>query len=270
MGDWVLLIPPSESKANPPGNGMLFSNAFASKRTNAFKELNPLREKLMAAVEEALTRRAGLEQVFDVRGPALDDAIRANRNLMQSTSMPARELYTGIMYEAISYKTLGKAEKNLFNKNALILSGMFGLVRPTDRLPAYKLKMSGNLGGVIGRVSNFWRQPVSEILRRELKGKVVWNFLPDTHQRVWDGTGEIVANHSVKFVKRVVRSGVAEWKTISHHSKSLKGALIRHLLSKNADSPRALMDFEHPDGYRYNPSLSVRSKREALLVFAAE
>lgn len=270
MGDWVLLIPPSESKATPPGNGMLFTNAYKSKRTNAFKELNPLRERLIAAVEEALARRAGLEQVFDVRGPALDEAIRANRHLFESTSMPARDLYTGIMYEAIDYKTLGKAEKDRFNKQVLIFSGMFGLVRPTDRLPPYKLKMSGNLGGMVGRVSNYWRAPVSEVLRRELKGKVVWNFLPDTHQRVWDGTGEIAANHSVKFVKRVVRSGVAEWKTISHHSKSLKGALIRHLLEKDASSPKALMDFEHPDGYRYDSSLSVRSKREALLVFAAD
>jgi len=270
MGDWVLLIPPSETKATPPKNGMLFANAFGSKRTNALMELNPCRERLLDIIEEILARRSRLEEIFEARGVALNEVIRMNTGLRQATTLPARDLYQGVMFKEIGYNTLKKPEKDRFNRQTLIFSGLFGLVRPTDRLPAYKLKMSANLGGVVGKVSNYWRQPVSEVLRRELKGKVVWNFLPDQHRRVWDGTGEIAANHTVKFVKRVVRSGVAEWKTISHHSKSLKGALIRHLLSKDADSPRALMDFEHPDGYRYNSSLSVRSRREATLVFAAE
>jgi len=249
---------------------MTFDNACNGKRTNSFKQLQPLRQIVFEALDAVLQRTGGWEEVFEVRGEALDDAIRLNRSFRESTTMPARDLYTGIMYQAIEYKTLKKREKMLFDKQVLILSGMFGLLRPTDRIPPYKLKMSANLGGVVGKLANFWRQPVSDALRTELRGKVVWDFLPDQHRRVWDGSGEIRACHQVKFVKRVIRSGVAEWKTISHHSKSLKGSLIRHLLMKDADSPKALKDFEHPDGYHYEPSLSVESRRSALLVFAAE
>ncbi len=270
MSDWVLLLPPSETKATPPGNGMTFDNAMKNKRTNSFKGLTANRERLYDALDTVLKRTGGWEEVFEVRGDALESAIRLNRAFRQSTTMPARDLYAGIMYSAIEYKTLGKKEKALFDKQTLIFSGLFGLLRPTDRIPPYKLKMSANLGGVVGKVANYWRGPVSEILRQELKGKVVWNFLPDQHRRVWDNSGEIKADHQVKFVKRVIRSGVAEWKTISHHSKALKGALIRHLLKKDAASPRALKDFTHPDGYHYEPSLSVESRRSALLVFAAE
>ena len=251
-------------------NGMSFENAFKQKRTNSFRELNPNRERLLEAIEAVLKRSGGLEDVFDVRGEALEEAIRLNRGIRLSKAMPARELYTGIMYQAIEYKTLGKEEKKRFDRQVLIFTGLFGLVRPTDRLPPYKLKMNSNIGGMIGKITNYWRQPVSEILRQELRGKVVWDFLPDQHRRVWDGSGEIKACHQVKFVKRVIRSGVAEWKTISHHSKALKGALIRHLLSKDATTPRALRDFTHPDGYHYEPSLSVENRRKALLVFAAE
>lgn len=270
MSDWVLLIPPSESKAAPPGNGMAFANARKTKRTNYFRELEPHRETLYGALESVLARTGGWEDIFEVRGQALEEALRLNRSFRDSTTLPARELYTGIMYQAIDLKKLKKAERDLFDRQALIMSAMFGLLRPSDRIPPYKLKMGANLGNVVGKVSNYWRRPVSEILRRELKGKVVWNFLPDQYRRVWDQSGEIVACHQVKFVKRVIRSGVAEWKTISHHSKSLKGALIRHLLAKDAASPKALKDFTHPDGYHYEPSLSVESRREALLVFAAE
>ncbi|MBX3728243.1 MAG: peroxide stress protein YaaA [Candidatus Sumerlaeia bacterium] len=270
MSDWVLLIPPSETKAGPPGNGMLFDNARRSRRTNSFRELEEAREMVFDSLQAVLNRNGGWEEVFEVRGSALEEALRLNRSFQRSTTMPARDLYQGVMYQAINFRTLKAAEKKIFDKQALIFSGLFGLVRPTDRIPPYKLKMTSNLGGVVGRVGNFWRRPVSEILRRELRGKVVWDFLPDQYRRVWDGTGEVEAVHQVKFVKRVIRSGVAEWKTISHHSKALKGALIRHLLMKDASSPKALRDFTHPDGYHYDPSLSVEGRRQALLVFAAE
>jgi cytoplasmic iron level regulating protein YaaA (DUF328/UPF0246 family) len=174
------------------------------------------------------------------------------------------------MYEAIGLKTLSVAERKLFDTSTLIISGLFGVVRPTDLIPAYKLKMGANLGGVVGKLLHFWRRPVSEIIRHEVRGKVIWDFLPDQHKRVWDNTGEIAARHQVKFVKRVIRSGVAEYKTISHHSKALKGALIRHLLRTNGKSPRDLHDFKHPDGYRYDEELSVNGTSESLLVFAAD
>jgi uncharacterized protein len=270
VGDWVLLIPPSETKANPPANGMAFENAFKSKKTNSFSDLNPARRLMFDALEAVLARPGGWEDVFEVRGEALEEALRLNRSFRTSTTLPARDLYKGVMYKAIAYKTLGPKEKKLFDTQTLIMSGLFGLLRPADRIPPYKLKMTSNLGGMVGKPGNYWRKPVSEVLRRELKGKVVWDFLPDQHRRVWDGTGEVAAVHQVKFVKRVIRSGVAEWKTISHHSKSLKGSLIRHLLTKDASSPKALRDFTHPDGYHYEPSLSVENRRAAMLVFAAE
>ncbi len=270
MSDWVLLLPPSESKASPPGSGMLFQNAFKQKKTNSFSDLNPRRRILFDALQDVLRRPHGLEKIFEVRGEALDEAIRANRNFEEARTLPAREMYTGIMYQAIDFGTLKKAEVKLFDNQTLIVSGLFGLLRPNDRIPPYKLKISANLGGAVGRLAIYWREPVSTILRQELKGKVVWDFLPDQHRRVWDSTGETRAVYGVKFVKRVVRDGVAEWKTISHYSKALKGALVRHLLRKDAMSPKDLKDFVHSEGYRYEPSLSVEGKRTAVLAFAAE
>ncbi len=249
---------------------MAWTTARKSKKTNAFKELENLRELVLKELEAALERGAGLEKLFEVRGEALQEAVVINRCIRDSNALPARELYSGVMYDAVDYKTLKAAEKKLFDKQTLILSGLFGVLRPTDRIPPYKLKMSARLGGVVGKVAAYWRKPASEILRREVKGKVVWDFLPDQHRRVWDSTGEIKARHQVKFVKRVVRDGVAEYKTISHHSKSLKGALIRHLLANDAESPKALQTFVHPDGYQFNREMSVNGRRESLLVFAAD
>ena len=270
MSDWILLLPPSEGKATPDQDEVPFSKAFNNKRTNYFKTLNPSRETLLNCLEEVLERRGGWEEIFEVKGKALEEAMRSNRFIKESPTLRARDLYNGVMYQAIQYDKLKRDQKKLFDKQTIIFSGLFGIVKPTDRIPPYKLKAGANLGGVVGKVTNFWRNPVSEALKSELRNKVVWNLLPDQHQKMWDNKGEFKAMHTVKFVKKVVRSGIAEWKTISHHSKSLKGALIQFLLEKDACTPKELQQFTHPDGYQYMPSLSVNSKRASQLVFGAE
>lgn len=270
MRDWILLLPPSETKAKPARNGMAYETARKKKETNSFAILEPLRQRVLEALLAVCERGTGLEALFELRADALDEALQLNRGIRSATTLPARDLYAGVLYEALGYKALPKNQQELFDSHTLIVSGLFGIVRPMDRIPPYKLKVSANLGGTIGKVVNFWRGPVSEIVRHEVRGRVVWDFLPEQHRRMWDGTGELKARHSVKFVKRVVHQGVAEWKTISHQSKALKGALVRHLLEKNATTPRALQDFEHPEGYHFEPSLSVMGSRESELVFAAD
>jgi len=223
----------------------------------------------MLALEAALQRGTQLDVLFEATGPALMEAVRLNKNLEDAPAVPARELYAGAMYEAIGLKSMVSTEVKRFDGSVLMFSGLFGIVRPTDYIPPYRLKYGANLGGSVGKLLQFWRKPVSEVLRQEVRGKIVWDFLPDQHKRVWDNTGEFAARHQVKFVKRVIRSGVAEYKTISHHSKALKGALIRHLLRRNATDPSELHDFQHPDGYRYDEELSVNKTTDSMLVFAA-
>lgn len=270
MSNWVLLLPPSETKAAAPSEGPRWDEVRSKPKLNAFPELDDLRLRVLKGLHLALDRRQGLEEMFEVRGDALDEAVQINRDVLAARTLPASQLYRGVMYEALQWDTLPARARERLNSQALIVSGLFGLLRPTDRVPPYKLKITVNLGGQVGKVVNFWRVAVSEILRRELRGRVVWDFLPDAHKRVWDGSGEVAARHQVKFVKRVVRSGVAEYKTISHHSKSLKGALVRYLVEHDASHPADLRKFTHPDGYRYDANLSVESKHNSLLVFAAD
>jgi cytoplasmic iron level regulating protein YaaA (DUF328/UPF0246 family) len=270
MANWILLLPPSEGKAPAPAEGKPLSELLTQKRSHSFPELTEYRLALVAALQEVLGRPGKFEELFEVKGPSLQQAIRDNRRILESPTLPARELYNGVLYEALNYPTLSKTQKAAFNANTLIFSGLYGVVRPGDRLAPYKLKAGADLGGMIGKLVHFWRPKLSTILRSECRGRVVWNFLPDPHIRMAEIPGDVVAQHHIKFVKRVVRSGVAEWKTISHHSKALKGALVRHLLATEATSPSDLRDFTHPDGYRYASHLSVENPRCSQIVFAAE
>lgn len=212
----------------------------------------------------------GIGKLLELKGKALEAAADANRLLLESATLPAAQLYTGVMYGAIDYPTLEPAAKTLFDENTIIVSGLFGAVRPRDHLPNYKLKLSANLGGAIGKLEKYWRQPVSRIIARESKEKIVWDLLPDLHRKAWDGSGEFQERVQVKFAQRVYQDGIAKLKTVSHHSKALKGAFIRHLLTKDPSVPEEVTDFQHPDGYQYSEQFSQTSKGVTVLLFIKE
>ena len=269
MKGWILLVPSSDSKAVARLGAESYGKVRQNRKANSFHQLEPYRRQVIAALRAALHRGTQLDVLFESTGAALMEAVRMNQTLEDSPAHPARELYEGPMFEAIGLNSMKASELKRFDASVLMFSGLFGVLRPTDHIPPYRLKFAANLGGSVGKLMHFWRKPVSEIIRQEVRGKVVWDFLPDQHKRLWDNTGEFVAHHQIKFVKRVIRSGVAEYKTISHHSKGLKGALIRHLLRRNAHEPSELHDFKHPDGYRYSEELSVNKSNDSVLVFAA-
>ena len=53
--------------------------------------------------------------------------------------------------------------------------------------------------------------------------------------------------------------------SVSHWNKLLKGALVRHILATGADEPEALAAFAHPQGYRYDPSLTEQAKDRTVV-----
>ena len=81
------------------------------------------------------------EKILGVKGAALDKAIKTNQTVLSSATMPAIERYTGVVYNAIDYASMDKSTKDFFNKHVRIVSALFGLVKPLDLIPDYKLKI---------------------------------------------------------------------------------------------------------------------------------
>ena len=53
--------------------------------------------------------------------------------------MPAIQRYTGVMYKALAYHNFEEKQKKIFDSAVLIVSGMYGLMRPRDQIANYKL-----------------------------------------------------------------------------------------------------------------------------------
>jgi cytoplasmic iron level regulating protein YaaA (DUF328/UPF0246 family) len=224
-------------------------------------ELDVRRARVLAALVKSMSRpekaRAAL---LGVKGDALEAATAANLTVLTSSTRPAIERYTGVLYDALDAGSLSSTRRRRLDHQVRIFSGLWGVVAPDDLIPDYKLKMGASIGR-IGKLATFWRAPVTAALAPLVGGRTVWNLLPNEHAAAWKpdlaGVDAPSAVITVRFLDAVVRGGRTELVTVSHWNKLLKGALVRHVLATQLADPDGLVEFGHPLGYRYEPDLTV-------------
>ena len=109
-------------------------------------ELTESRRKLLAALaalaELPLARAVSMLAVS--AGQAAEVAVDAE--LSSAPAGPAAEVYTGVLYDRLQLPELPKRSQG----RVLIASALWGMVKPTDRIPYYRLSAKARLEGVGG------------------------------------------------------------------------------------------------------------------------
>jgi hypothetical protein len=179
-----------------------------------------------------------------VKGVALAAAIKVNRSIAASDTLPALRRYTGVLYDALGYEQLAEPLRDLLDEEVVIVSGLLGVVRGGDPVPDYKAPMGATLPGA-GRLASFWKPYVTKALAAELRGAVVWDMLPGIH-----AAAAPVTTAEVHWKVRVQRERSGRLTTVSHENKSIKGALARTIIAERIVEPAALYSWLGPGGYR--------------------
>ena len=248
----LILLPPSEGKASG-GRGEPWQPGSTSSPT-----LDVRRQQVLVALARAM-KGSGVSRakLLGVKGVALAAATEADLLAATAPTLPAIERYTGVLYDALDAASLPARQKKRLAEQVVIFSGLWGASMPGDPLPDHKVKMSAALAP-LGKLSTWWRQPLTDALAPLVERRVVWNLLPIEHDAAWappapgsGGPGAPTGVLTVRFLdETTARKGAARtFTTVNHWNKLLKGALVRHVLATGADEPDALSAFEHPEGY---------------------
>jgi uncharacterized protein len=263
----LILLPPSEGKA-PGGEGPPLNLEALS-----FESLNKTRAQIAKSLGQLSGKPRVAQKLLGVKGVALESARADNAGLLDAPTLPAIERYTGVMYDSIDYKSLDADARDCFGHNTIIMSGLFGIVRPYDMIPAYKLKMGAKLRRN-KTCAAIWKPLISKTLGASVETSVIWDLLPNEHSAAWDPS---LVGCDVRFTVKFLEAGRdGKLKTVSHWSKALKGALVRHLVSNpdaagSADSALALLsEFTHPEGYEYRPNLTAEVDGATEIVLLKE
>lgn len=210
----LVLLPPSEGKASGGGGAPLDLSILAH------PALTPVRSRVVTALQDAAS--LDLDGLAAALGCSVDEASK-NLRLTTSRTLPALRRYTGVVYEALSYATLSPAGRRRANGSLRVASALFGLLTPTDRIPAYRLSGGTSLPG-FGSLAAAWR-PVVEPEIAAHRGLVV-----DLRSGPYAALARVPAAVQV----RVLRETDGVRTVVSHDNKHTKGLLARELCERGA------------------------------------
>jgi cytoplasmic iron level regulating protein YaaA (DUF328/UPF0246 family) len=236
----LILLPPSEGKSSPRRG-----NPLSLDRLD-FPELTSARTKVL----EALIELSGTEQagtVLDL-GPTQLHHVDHNARLLQVPALRADRIYTGVLYDALDLGSLIGPARGRATRWLAIMSSLFGVVRPNDPIPAYRLSGDTNLPG-IGIVSTWWREHLDDVLIPLAGTGLVIDLRSSMYAGFWRPP-RTIGRHVATV--RVLHEVGGERKVVSHFNKATKGRIVRDLLldGGNPRTPAALADHLGDLGWR--------------------
>ena len=129
-----------------------------------------------------------------------------------------------MLYEALDHATLGARARARLDAHVAIASALWGLVRPGDLIPSYRLSGGTSLPG-IGPLAHAWREPVGRELAA-IDGLVI-DLRSSAYVALGPLTGE-VAERAVTV--RVLTERNGRRSVVSHSNKATKGRITRALV----------------------------------------
>ncbi|GAA4362036.1 YaaA family protein [Angustibacter luteus] len=229
----LVLLPPSEGKTRPGRRrGPVSLDALS------WPELTDARSRVLSALVEASGRPDALD-VLGV-GASLAADVEANRTLHVAPSAPAGEVYSGVLYDALALTGLSPAARRRANRWLVVTSALWGVLRPTDRIPTYRLSMGTTLPG-LGPLAGYWRPLLDEPLTAAAGRGLVVDLRSTTYQAAWTPTGPVAAR---TVAVRVLRETQGRRTVVSHMAKHTRGQVCRVLLEseREARTPRDLAE----------------------------
>jgi cytoplasmic iron level regulating protein YaaA (DUF328/UPF0246 family) len=235
----LILLPPSEGKSAPRRGpaldlATLGSPGLTDARTRILDavidlchvDADPDVPMQNALLLERAAATLGL-------GTSQSDLVHLNAALRTAPSARADKIYTGVLYDALGFATLSPAAKRRANTRVAVASSLFGLVRPNDAIPAYRLSGDVTVPG-IGPVAGVWREALEPAVREALGTGLLVDLRSTMYAAFWRPPTDL--SDRVATV-RVLHEHNGTRKVVSHFNKATKGRIVRALL-EHGGSPR--------------------------------
>ena len=221
----LILLPPSEGKTPPRRGKPLDLGSLA------FPGLTPHRVEVLAALTSLCTSEPAdvAAKVLGLGSTQIADVERDAR-LAEAPTARADTVYSGVLYEALDLPALDAAARRRATSWLAVASGLFGLLRPSDRVPAYRLSGDVSLPG-LGTVSTYWGRRLDATVREAAGRGLVVDLRSSTYTPFWRPAPDLARK---VVTMRVLHEVNGQRKVVSHFNKATKGRIVRALLEDGA------------------------------------
>jgi len=247
----LILLPPSEGKT-PASRGKPLDLA-----TLSYPDLTAPRRQVLASLVDLC--RGDLERARKTLGLAsgLRDLVNRNAALPTAPTARADHIYSGVLYDALALPDLAAGARRRATTRVAVVSSLFGLVRPGDRIPAYRLSGDASLPG-LGPIAAVWRDHLGDTIRGAVGDGLILDLRSTTYAGFWRPDADIARQ---VVTVRVLHETGGRRTVVSHFNKATKGRLVRSLLEDgtNPRSVRALAAALERLGWRVDVGSRGRS-----------
>jgi cytoplasmic iron level regulating protein YaaA (DUF328/UPF0246 family) len=174
--------------------------------------------------------------------------------------------FTGGVYQGMSLPDWSASDFDAAQQQIRILSGLYGVLRPLDRMQPYRLEMGTKFPNARGNnLYQFWGSTITEQLNKDLKAS-------DSDLIVNLASNEYFSSIKPKELKGKLITPVFKdekngtFKIISFYAKKARGMMADFIVRNQIQSIEGLKDFDS-SGYHFD---AKASNNEQLVFFRAE
>ncbi|MDI9334831.1 MAG: peroxide stress protein YaaA [Cytophagales bacterium] len=186
------------------------------------------------------------------------NAVRYEAWKLRATPKNAKQAilaFNGDVYDGLQAKTLDHEQLAWAQEHIVMLSGLYGVLRPLDLLQPYRLEMGTRLATSRGaNLYQFWGDKIATHLNKLQKSNplpVVINLASQEYFKVVDK--KILHARVIECVFEERKNGA--YKVISFMAKRARGMMARFAIEQKIIEPEKLKLFK-TDGYAFAKSAS--------------
>lgn len=169
----------------------------------------------------------------------------------EAEQIPALAAYSGAVFKRIDPQSFDFDDWKFAQDHLLIMSSLYGLLRPLDRISAYRLEATASLNGK-ETVAETWRPLLTDkfISLVNQSGGVLLDLASEEMRLFldWPKVCSVVRTVKVDFYER--RGG--KLKSVTMYAKMCRGEITRYVIRNRIDNPEDVKAFLW-DGFVFDP-----------------
>ena len=148
--------------------------------------------------------------------------------------------FEGDVFKHLNVKKFNEAQTDYMNKNLRILSGIYGLLRPSDEMSPYRLEMGTkhNFNGS-KNLYEFWGDKIAKKINNELGGSLLFNLASEEY---FSAISKYVDTEKTINFKFLSLSGGKE-KVVGVIAKRARGEMARFLIDNQIETTDGIEKF---------------------------
>ena len=201
------LLAPSETKSIG-GDSLFEINQLI------FSQLTSIRDELLNRYQTVLNS-GDMQVISKMFGLKKEQDIQKHINILkEKPALKAVERYTGVAFDYLNYSELSILAKEYIDKNVLIFSNLFGVLKASDKIPLYRLKQGEDIAGL--NVAKVYKEALKKPLDDYLENEDILDIRAGFYDKFYKPAKSYT---TLKFLKN--------GKVVSHWAKAYRGTVLR-------------------------------------------